>query len=393
MKKLFFLASAMLPLMAVAQDELIKKIEKNNSDSSKAKFTFKKVIDLENTPVKNQASSGTCWSYSTNSFLESEMLRMGKQPVELAQIYSARRVYSEKADAYIRMHGDFSWGDGGACHDVINMYAKYGAMPQSAYTGLNYGFSKNKFAEMQAVLKGMLDALAKNPNGKLSPNWKKAFEAVMDSYLGEIPKTFTYKGKTYTPESFADEVVGLNPDDYVELSSFTDKPYYKKTILMVPDNWSLDNIYNVKMKDMTDIIDYALSKGYSVAWATDVSEKSFSWKNGVAYIPEKDYDDMTDDEKKEMFNGPKPERTITPAMRQLAFDNYSTTDDHGMHIVGTATDQNGKEYYVVKNSWGTTNDYKGYLYVTKAYVQYKTTAFLLNKKGIPAELRSRMNIN
>jgi bleomycin hydrolase len=169
MKKLFFLASAMLPLMAVAQDELIKKIEKNNSDSSKAKFTFKKVIDLENTPVKNQASSGTCWSYSTNSFLESEMLRMGKQPVELAQIYSARRVYSEKADAYIRMHGDFSWGDGGACHDVINMYAKYGAMPQSAYTGLNYGFSKNKFAEMQAVLKGMLDALAKNPNGKLSP--------------------------------------------------------------------------------------------------------------------------------------------------------------------------------------------------------------------------------
>lgn len=393
MKKIVFLASAMLPFLAMAQDELVKKIEKNSSDSSKSKFTFKKVIDLENTPVKTQGSSGTCWSYSTNSFLESEMIRAGKQPVELAQIFSARNVYTEKAGAYVKMHGDFSWGDGGACHDVINMYAKYGAMPQSAYTGLNSGFSKNKFGEMQAVLKGMLDGLVKNPNGRLSPHWKEAFEAVMDSYLGKVPETFKYKGKTYTPQTFADEVVGLDPNNYVELSSFTDKPYYKKTTLMVPDNWSLDKVYNVKMTDMTDIIDNALDKGYSVAWATDVSEKSFSWKNGVAYVPEKDFEDMDDTEKKEMFNGPKPERTITPAMRQLAFDDYSTTDDHGMHIVGTAMDQKGREYYVVKNSWGTTNDYKGYLYVTKAYVQYKTTAFLLNKKGIPADLRTKMNIN
>lgn len=383
----------MLPVFAFAQDDLVKKLEKNSSDSSKAKFVFTKGIDLERTSVKAQGSSGTCWSYSTNSFLESEMIRAGKQPVELAQIFSARNVYLEKADAYIRMHGSVSWGDGGSCHDVINMFAKYGAMPQSEFTGLNYGMSKNKFAEMQAVLQAMLDALVKNPNGKLSPNWKKAFTAVMDSYLGEVPETFKWKGKTYTPQSFADEVVGLDASNYVELSSFTDKPYYKKTMLMVPDNWSFDKVYNVKMRDMTDIIDYALSKGYTVSWATDVSEKSFSWKNGVAYVPEKDYDDMSDTEKKEMFNGPMPERVITPAMRQQAFDNYSTTDDHGMHIVGTATDQKGREYYVVKNSWGTTNDYKGYLYVTKAYVQYKTTAFLLNKNGIPPLLKERMNIN
>jgi bleomycin hydrolase len=376
MKPLVYIAFAMLPTFAVAQDDLIKKIDKNSSDSSKAK-----------------ASSGTCWSYSTNSFLESEMMRMGKKPVELAQIYSARNVYSEKADAYIKMHGGMTWGDGGACHDVINMYAKYGAMPQSVYSGLNYGFSKNKFGEMQAVLKAMLDALVKNPNGKLSPNWKQAFEAVMDSYLGPIPEKFKWEGKTYTPQSFADEVVGINPDNYVELSSFTDKPYYKKTMLMVPDNWSLDKVYNVKMNDITDIIDYALNKGFTIAWATDVSEKSFSWKNGVAYVPEKDYDDMTDDEKKDMFNGPKPEKTITATMRQQAFDNYSTTDDHGMHIVGTAKDQNGKVYYKVKNSWGSTNDYKGYLYVTKAYVRYKTTAFLLHKRGIPVELREKMNLN
>jgi len=392
MKKLFSIGVAMLPLFAIGQDELVKKLEKNTSDSSKSKFNFTKVIDLERTSVKAQGSSGTCWSYSTNSFLESEMMRAGKQPVELAQIYSARQVYIEKAENYIRMHGSVSLGDGGSCHDVINMIDKYGAMPQSLYTGLNYGTNKNKFAEMQAVLQAMLEALVKNPNGKLTPNWKKAYEAVLDTYLGKVPETFQWKGKTYTPRTFADEVVGIYPKDYVELSSFMDKPYYKKTMLMVPDNWSFDKVYNVKMKDMTDIIDYALSKGYSVAWATDVSEKSFSWKNGVAYVPEKDYDDMTDDEKKDLFNGPKPERTITPEMRQQAFDNYSTTDDHGMHIVGTATDQNGKSYYVVKNSWGSTNDYKGYLYVTKAFVQYKTTAFLLNKNGIPAELRAKMNM-
>lgn len=393
MRRLALITALVMPLLANAQDDLVKKLDKNTSDSSKNKFRFSRVIDLENTPVKNQASSGTCWSYSTNSFLESEMIRAGKQPVELAQIFSARYVYSDKADNYVRMHGAVSWGDGGACHDVINMYAKYGAMPQSAYTGLHYGTTKNKFAEMQGVLEGMLQAFVKNPNGTLSPNWKKAFEAVMDTYLGEVPETFKWKGKTYTPKSFADEVVGLNAADYVELSSFTDHPYYKKMMLMVPDNWSFDKVYNVKMRDITDIIDNALDKGYTVAWATDVSEKSFSWKNGVAYIPETDYDDMTDDQKKEMFNGPKPEKEITAAMRQKAFDSYTTTDDHGMHIVGLATDQNGKEYYIVKNSWGDKNDYKGYLYVTKAYVQYKTTAFLLNRKGIPAGLRERMNMN
>lgn len=381
-----------MPLWALAQDNLVKSLDKNASDSSKSKFKFDEVIGLANTSVKNQASSGTCWSYSTNSFLESEMIHAGRKPVELAQIFSARNVYADKADNYIRMHGAVSWGDGGACHDVINMYAKYGAMPQSLYTGLQYGTTKNKFAEMQEVLKAMLDAWVKNPNGKLSPNWKRAFDAVMDSYLGAVPASFTWEGKTYTPRSFADEVVGLNPADYIELSSFTDKPYYKKSILMVPDNWSMDKVYNVKLEDMTNIIDNALNKGYTVAWATDVSEKYFSWKNGVAYVPEKDYDDMSDDEKKNLFDGPKPERVITPELRQAAFDNYTTTDDHGMHIVGLAKDQNGREYYVVKNSWGTTNDYKGYLYVTKNYVRYKTTAFLLNKKAIPQELRTKMKI-
>lgn len=392
MKQLFFTAALSLPVLASAQDNLVKSLDKNSSDSSKAKFTFTEEIGLANTSVKNQASSGTCWSYSTNSFLESEMYKAGKAPVELAPIFSARNVYIDKADNYIKMHGAIAWGDGGACHDVINMYTKYGAVPQSVYTGLHYGTTKNKFAEMQAVLQGMLDAWVKNPNGKLTPVWKDAFKSVLDAYLGKAPETFKWEGKTYTPQTFAREVVGLNPADYIEMTSITSQPYYQKTLLMVPDNWSLDKVYNVKMNDITDIIDHALQKGYTVAWATDVSEKYFSWKNGVAYVPEKEYEDMDEEEKKDMFNGPKPERVITPEMRQQAFDNYSTTDDHGMHIVGLAKDQSGREYYVVKNSWGEKNDYKGYMYVTKAYVRFKTTAFLLNKKGIPDGLRSQMKI-
>lgn len=392
MKKIVTTVCLCAPLIAAAQDNLVKSLDKNSSDSARSKFRFTEVNALANTSVKNQASSGTCWSYSTNSFLESEMYKAGKDPVELAPIFAARKVYAEKAERYIRMHGALEWGDGGACHDVINMYAKYGAMPQSLYTGLHYGTSKNKFAEMQAVLKAMLDAWVKNPNGKLSPNWKEAFDAVLDSYLGKVPETFTWQGKTYTPKSFAEKVVGLDPADYVELSSLTDKPYYKRTQLMVPDNWSMDLVYNVPFNDITTIIDHALSKGYTVAWATDVSEKYFSWKNGVAYVPEKEYEDMSDEEKKNMFNGPQPERTVTAEMRQQAFDNYSTTDDHGMHIVGLAKDQNGREYYIVKNSWGPSNDYKGYLYVTKAYVRLKTTAFLLNKKAIPQELRTKMKL-
>jgi len=393
MKKIAIMALMGASFMAEAQDNLVLKLEANKSDSASKKYVFTKLINLETTNVKNQASSGTCWSYSTNSFLESEMMRMGKSPVQLAQLYSARRVYEEKAESYVRMHGAVAWGDGGECHDVLNMYMKYGAMPQSAYTGLNYGTDKNKFGEFQAVLKAMLDAVVANHNGKLTTSWKDAYNAVLDAYLGKVPETFTWEHKKYTPQSFAREVVGIHPEDYVEIGSLNDKPYYKQTMFMVPDNWSFGQVYNVKMDDLTDILDNALVNGYTVTWATDVSEKYFSWKNGVAYMPEKEYEDMNDSEKKVMFNGPREERHITPEMRQKAFDNYETTDDHGMHIVGMAKDQLGRKYYIVKNSWGDKNDYKGYIYVSKAYVKYKTTALLLHKNGIPNELRRKMGLN
>lgn len=375
-----------------AQDVLVNSLKLNASDKSKENFKFTEQINLGTTSVKTQGSSGTCWSYSTNSFLESEMIRLGKQPVELSQIYSARNVYVEKGVNYVRMHGAVTLGDGGALHDVINMYKKYGTVPREVYTGLNYGTDKNKFGEMAAIIEGVLTAVVKNPNGELTPNWQKAYAAVIDSYLGKVPENFTYKGKNYTPQTFAKEVVGINPDEYVEMSSFTTAPYYQKTTMMVPDNWSFDQVYNVKVNDMTDVIDNALKKGYTVAWATDVSEKSFSWKNGVAYVPTKKFEDMTAEEKADMFNGPKPEPEITPEMRQAAFDNYTTTDDHGMHIIGLAKDQTGREYYIVKNSWGETNDYKGFLFVTKNFVKYKTTALMVNKGGIPTEIAKKLGV-
>ncbi|WP_414655479.1 aminopeptidase C [Flavobacterium sp.] len=377
---------------SLAQDNLVNSLKVNASDNSKAAFKFTDVINLENTSVKNQGSSGTCWSYSANSFLESEMIRMGKKPVELSQIFSARNAYVEKGRIYVRMHGAVTLGDGGAFHDVMNMYKKYGAVPQMVYTGLNYGTDKNKFSEMAAIMEAVLAATVKNPNGELTPNWEKAYTAVIDSYLGEVPKSFEYNGKKYTPETFAKEVVGINANDYLEISSLQEYPYYSKFTLLVPDNWSYDQVYNVKINELTEIIDNGLKNGYTVAWAGDVSEKSFSWKNGVAFVPEKKHDTMTAEEKADLFNGPKNEMVVTEEMRQKAFDNYTTTDDHGMHIVGISKDQSGKEYYIVKNSWGATNDYKGYLFMTKEFVKYKTTAIMIHKNAVPAVIAKKLGV-
>lgn len=391
MKKLALVFAFALPLSMFAQDNLVLSLDKNKSEKSKEKYKFTTVIEVTNTPVKNQASSGTCWAYSTNSFLESEMSRAGRQPIELSPIFTARKTYNDKAENYIKMHGSIALGEGGECHDAINVLGKYGAIPFEKYKGLNYGFSKNKFAEMSSVLQAMLEVYVKNPNGKLSPNWKQAYNAVMDSYLGTVPDVFEWNGKQYTPQSFAKEVVGLNADDYIELLSTTQKPYYKPTMMMMPDNWALQTAINIPMQDITTIIDNALQNGYTVAWATDVSEKYFSWKNGVAFVPEKDWDDMSEDEQKALFDGPKKEKTITSEMREEGLENYTTTDDHGMHIVGLVKDQNGREYYKVKNSWGEKNDYKGYLYVTKNFVLYKTTAILLNKNAVPAAISNKIN--
>jgi len=387
---LLLLAIAAMP--ATAQVDLINKVKDNQSENAKEGFQWTPVVNLECLPVENQGASGTCWSYSSNSFLESEMIRSGKEPVDLAEMYTVRRVYEDKADRYVRLHGNLNFGQGGALPDVIDMYEKYGAVPNSAYEGLNYGWDYNRHGEMEAMLKGMLDAVIENKNKRLSPVWKEAYSKVLDVYLGEVPASFEYKGKTYTPASFAEEVVGLEADDYIQITSWTHHPMYEECRILVPDNWAWGKSYNVQMDDMITIIDHALKEGYSISWATDVSEKYFSWKNGVAYVPEKDYYAMSAAERESMFAGPRSEKPITPELRQASYDNYTTTDDHGMHIVGISKDQNGKEWYLVKNSWGEGNDYEGYLYVSKNYVRYKTLSFLLHKDGVPEELQNKLSL-
>lgn len=382
----FFLSSAHV----YAQDNLINSLKGNASDNSKEGFTFTEVINLGRTSIKDQGSSGTCWSYSGNSFLESEMIRMGKDPVEISSIFTARNTYIEKAKNYVRLHGNQAQGDGGQLHDVLTIFKKYGAVPYEVYTGLPEGQDRNNFSEMSPILQSITAAVAKSK--KPSPNWIKAFTAAMDSYLGEVPESFEYRGKTYTPRSFADEVIGINPDDYVGISSFKEHAYYQPFVLLIPDNWSFESFYNVQINDLTDIIDQALEKGFTVAWATDVSEKSFSWKNGVAYVPETPIESMTSEEVEQLFNGPKPEATVSEEQRQAAFDNFETTDDHGMHIVGTVKDQNGKEYYIVKNSWGESNDYQGYMYATKEFVKYKTISLLLHKNALNNNLKGKLGL-
>lgn len=375
-----------------AQVNLINKVKGNKSENSKAEFKFKKVVDVEATSVKNQGRSGTCWSYCSNSFIESEMIRMGKKPVDLAEMFTVRNVYQDKGTRYVRMHGYLNFGQGGALPDVIQMIGKYGAVPQIAYKGLEYGEAVNKHGEMEAILKSMLDAVIENKNKKLSPAWSNAFDGVLDAYLGAYPEEFEYEGKKYTPKSFAKDVVGVNHKDYVQFTSWTHAPFYEQMIIMVPDNWAYGTSYNVPMNDMTSIIDSALKGGYSISWAADVSEKYFSWRNGVAYVPETDYDNMSKAERNAMFAGPKDEMKVTQEIRQVAYDNYTTTDDHGMQITGIAKDQNGKEYYIVKNSWGINNDYKGYLYVTKEYFNYKTLSFILHKDAVPSSIAKRVGL-
>ncbi len=377
-------------LSIFAQDELIKKVINNASLNSN--YKFKEVIDLEKTSVKSQGSAGTCWSYSGNSFLESEMIKNGKQPVDLAEIFTARNVYLSKARNYILFNGNLGLGDGGEPHDVMNMLRKFGAMPQSAYTYEDYGKGKLKSDEFQAKFKAILDDYIKDTNPAKGSSWVKDINNYLDANFGKLPETFTYAGKTYTPKTFAREVVGINPDDYVEFSSYKDSPYYQKMVLPVPDNWSYERLYNVPMTELTDIIDGALAKGYTVAWASDVSEPYFSWKNGVAMVPNLDLYNITDEQKKTLFDGPSQEKVITEDLRLEGLYNLSTTDDHAMQIVGMAKDQNGKEYYKVKNSWGETNDYKGYLYVTKAFVQLKSTGILLNKAGIPKATKNKIHV-
>jgi bleomycin hydrolase len=370
-------------------------------------YEFTELKRLAVSSVKDQHRSGTCWSFSGLAFLEAEMYRMGKKDVpDLSQMFVVRNCYYDKAVKYVRMQGNLNLGGGGAFHDVTYVLKNYGIVPYEVYSGLQYGEDNHVHGELDEVLKDFCVGVVKNQNKKLSTAWKTGFNGLLDAYFGALPQKFNYKGKEYTPKTFANDYTGLNADDYVTITSFMHHPYYEQFILEIPDNWLWGQVYNVKLDDLIKVIDNSLDQGYTVAWATDVSEKGFSYRDGVAVVPGKDlaemsdterskWEKMTDVEKNQLlysFSKPVDEKKITPELRQDAFDNYLTTDDHGMLIMGVAKDQNGKKYYMVKNSWAESNKFNGYLYVSEAFILYKTTNIMVNKNAIPKDIKAKLKL-
>jgi len=379
--------------------------KKEKKDHKKA-YEFTMVKEIPTTGVRNQNRSGTCWSFSTNSFLETELIRTGKGEIDLSEMFVVWNTYSEKAQRTVRWHGNLNFGGGGAFHDVFWVFDNFGAVPEEAYTGLEYGEDKHVHGELDALLDSYITTVVKNKNRKLSPAWQKGLDGILDAYLGELPEEFEYNGVKYTPKSFA-EYLDLNMSDYVEIGSYTHHDFYDSFILEVPDNWMLDEIHNVPLNDMMEIIENALNNGYSVAWGADVSEKGFSWKNGVAIVPNEDKPDIAGmesdkwekldakEKKKRLysFDEPVAEKEITQEMRQTEFDNYKTTDDHGMLLTGIAKDQRGEVFYKVKNSWSTKGSpYEGYFFASKPFVALKTIDIVVHKDAIPQAIKEKMGI-
>jgi bleomycin hydrolase len=351
-------------------------------------YEFETTIDLEATEVISQGNTGTCWSFSASSFLESEIIRITGKTIDLSEMYTVRNTYPIKAENYLMRQGKAQFSQGGLAHDVMNSVANYGLVPQVAYTGLDADASRHNHTEMEAVLNGVLDVYVENPAKSLSPKWKPVINDILDVYLGKNVTSFNYEGKSYTPMSFL-KMTKINPADYVSITSFTHKPFYSEFILNIPDNFSNGSFYNVKLDEMITILNYALENGFTVELDCDVSEITFSAKHGVAVIPE-------DDEKKaEAIISVRPEKNITQEFRQQEFENYNTTDDHLMHITGMLKDQNGTVYYKVKNSWGTDSSrvtHDGYVYMSEAYMRLKTISIMVHKDAIPKDIKSKLKL-
>jgi bleomycin hydrolase len=355
-------------------------------------YKFSVVKKAGVTDVKNQFKSGTCWVYSANSFFESELLRMGKPPVDLSEMYVVRAGYIDRAENYVRRQGATAFGQGAETHDAINLIRKYGIVPQSAYTGFPTGQDKPVHGEMEAVLKSILEAVNKMPDGKLSAQWKNAYIGAMDGYMGTPPAQFEVNGKSYTPQSYF-QSLGIKLEDYVPLTSYSHHPFYKSFVLEVSDNWSNGQFYNLPIDEFVQVADNAVEKGFSIVWASDVSEKSFSAKEGLALWPEKAWEDLSAGQRDSLWKVPGREKIASQEDRQRGFDELSTTDDHGMHITGLVKDQAGTKYYIVKNSWGTVKkEMNGYIYVSQPYFRAKTMSMLVHKDAIPAAIRQKLGL-
>jgi len=367
-------------------------------------YTFKDQIDIKVTPVKDQHRSGTCWSFAAISFLEAELIRTGQGEYDLSEMFLVRNCYKEKAEKYVRMHGKTNFGGGGLAHDLILVWEEYGLVPEEVYKGLVIGEAGHVHGEMDAVLAGYIDEVLKNPNRKLSAIWMKGFEGILDAYLGEYPDNFFFNGSGYTPESFAGSL-DLDPGDYVTIGSYTHHPFYEPFILEIPDNWGWNEIDNVHIDEMMSVLDNALDNGYTVCWDADVSEKGFAWNQGFSLVPSEKIEDLSGlelgrwselSEREQQalfydFSSPRNEMEITQDLRQEWFDNYKTTDDHLMHITGTAIDQDGKKFYKVKNSWGVGNHiYEGYFYCSEAFMRAKTIFFMVHRDAVPSPVAKKL---
>jgi aminopeptidase C len=396
-KILFTVAIVLSCACAFAQ-----KVQKDTTKVDSFKFTIVKQNKI--TPVKNQASSGTCWSFSAIGFFESELLRMGKPEVDLSEMFVVHHSYTDKADRYVRMNGTINFAGGGSFYDALYVLKNYGIVPETEMTGLNYGEDKHKHGELDALTAAYTKVIVSNPNKSLSTAWKAGFEGILDAYLGKCPSEFTVNEKKYSPLTY-EQSLGLNLDDYISLTSFTHHPFYIQFPIEIPDNWRWSESYNIPLDELMQVFDNALSKGYCVAWASDVSEKGFTRK-GIAVDPETKVANLPGTDQAKWLNipqkdleekiykadKPQPEIKITPELRQKGFDNYQTTDDHGMVIFGTATDQNGTKYYMVKNSWGTDSKYKGIWYASETFVKHKTIDILVHKDAIPKEIQKKLGI-
>ena len=365
-------------------------------------YEFTTIKENPITSVKNQNRSGTCWCYSALSFIESEILRTKGQEVDLSEMFVVGKSYRDRAVKYVRLDGHLNFAAGSSFGDVLHVIEDYGIVPQEAYSGFNYGTEMPEQNELDAALAGYVRAIAQNPNKKLTTAWLNGFDGILDAYLGEVPETFAVNGTQYTPESYRD-ALGINADDYVNLTSFTHHPFYESFIIEVPDNWRWDSAYNLPIDELMEVMYHAIDKGYTIAWGSDVSENGFT-RDGLAVMPvekktaaagsdQERWVGKAADQPKEEVRAELPEEmVITQEMRQDGYDRKTTTDDHGMHIFGVAKDQNGTKYFMVKNSWGETGKYNGVWYASDSFVKYKTLNVVVHKDALPKDIAKKLGI-
>ncbi|SBW01589.1 C1 family peptidase [uncultured Dysgonomonas sp.] len=394
MKKLVVLSAFILLTLGIS------------AQSAGSGYQFSVVKENPITSIKNQGNSGTCWSFSGLGFLESEVIRMGKGEHDLSEMYIVRRNYADKADKFVRVGGNLNFAQGGSFADVVETLNEYGVLPNEVYTGLNYGETTHKHGEVEAGLAGYVKGINENKNKRISPVWKQGLNGILDAYFGILPQNFQYQGKSYTAESLR-QSLGLDANNYISLTSYTHHPFYAPFALEIPDNWRWSLSYNLPIDELMQTIDDALNNGYTIAWASDVSEIGFT-RNGLAVIPDDEAPENVGSDqahwlglsqteknnriKSKIEEGPVKEKAITQEMRQIAYDNQETTDDHGMQIYGIAKDQNGSKYYLVKNSWGEAGAYKGIWYASEAFVKYKTMSIMIHKDALPKGIAKKLTL-